>query len=97
MDSLSTLDLFAGAGGIAEGFRQAGFRCLYANDFNPSAVATFQLNHPETLAACGPIEEQDPARIRKRLALRKGDLDCLVGGPPCQGFSISECRRRGSG
>jgi len=88
MDPLTTLDLFAGAGGIAEGFRQAGFRCLYANDFNPNAVATFQLNHPETFAACGPIEEQDPSRIRRRLALRKGELDCMVGGPPCQGFSI---------
>ncbi|HRQ90632.1 MAG TPA: DNA cytosine methyltransferase, partial [Bacteroidia bacterium] len=54
MKPLTTLDLFAGAGGITEGFRQAGFSCVFANDFNPNAVATFQLNHPETEATCGP-------------------------------------------
>ncbi len=88
MPQPTTIDLFAGAGGITEGFRQAGFRCLFANDFNPSAVETFKLNHPEALCQGGPIEAIDPAAIRRTLRLRKGKLDCLVGGPPCQGFSI---------
>jgi DNA (cytosine-5)-methyltransferase 1 len=88
MTTLRTIDLFAGAGGITEGFRQAGFDCLYANDFNERAVETFKLNHPGAVAACGPIESQDPVRIRSDLGLTKGELDCLVGGPPCQGFSI---------
>ncbi len=88
MKPLTTLDLFAGAGGITEGFRQAGFSCVFANDFNPNAVATFRLNHPATDATCGPVEEQDPRSVRRRLGLKKGELDCLVGGPPCQGFSI---------
>lgn len=88
MIPLNTIDLFAGAGGITEGFRQAGFNCLFANDFNASAVETFKLNHPDTWATCGPVEEQDPSKIRKKLGLRKGDLDCMLGGPPCQGFSI---------
>ena len=88
MQPIQTIDLFAGAGGITEGFRQAGFKCLFSNDFNPSAVETFKLNHPDTWATCGPVEEQDPAKIRKKLGLRKGDLDCMLGGPPCQGFSI---------
>lgn len=83
-----TIDLFAGAGGITEGFRQAGFECLYSNDFSENAVATFRLNHPETFSTCGPVEEQNPAKIRRTLGLRKGELDCMVGGPPCQGFSI---------
>ncbi len=88
MISYKTIDLFAGAGGLTEGFRQAGFECLYSNDFNENAVATFKLNHPETKASCGPIEEQDPKAVRKALGLKKGELDCMVGGPPCQGFSI---------
>jgi len=88
MDSLKTIDLFAGAGGITEGFRQAGFECLYANDFNQSAVETFNRNHSGNVAVCGPIESQDPVGVRQSLGLRKGELDCLVGGPPCQGFSI---------
>lgn len=88
MSPLKSIDLFAGAGGLTEGFRQAGFECLFSNDFNENAVATFRLNHPNTIATCGPIEQQDPAAVRKSLGLRKGALDCLVGGPPCQGFSI---------
>lgn len=88
MNTLSTIDLFAGAGGITEGFRQAGFHCLFSNDFNSSAVETFRLNHPDTLATCGPVEQQHPAKVRKLLGIGKGELDCMVGGPPCQGFSI---------
>jgi DNA (cytosine-5)-methyltransferase 1 len=88
MIPFKSIDLFAGAGGLTEGFRQAGFECLFSNDFNENAVATFRLNHPQTFSTCGPIEEQDPAAVRKALKLRKGALDCLVGGPPCQGFSI---------
>ena len=53
----TTLDLFAGAGGITEGFRQAGYRCIYANDFSPEATDTFRLNHPETECVTGPIED----------------------------------------
>jgi DNA (cytosine-5)-methyltransferase 1 len=87
--SLRTIDLFSGAGGITEGFRQAGYRCLYANDSMPEAVRTFELNHPETLAECKDVETVDPAEIRADLGLATGELDVLVGGPPCQGFSIN--------
>ena len=44
MEEFRTIDLFAGAGGITEGFRQAGAHCLFANDFNASAVETFRLH-----------------------------------------------------
>ena len=88
MRPYKTIDLFAGAGGITEGFKQAGFECLFANDFNQSAVETFKINHPGSTARCGPVEEQDPAEVRQMLGIQKGDLDCLLGGPPCQGFSI---------
>ncbi len=87
--SLTTIDLFAGAGGITEGFRQVGARCLFANDFDAEAVRSFRLNHPETDVVAGPIEAIDPRRVRKGLCLGKGELDSLVGGPPCQGFSIN--------
>jgi DNA (cytosine-5)-methyltransferase 1 len=86
---LKSVDLFCGAGGIAEGFRQAGFDCLYGNDINPDAMATFHLNHPDAVADTRSIEDIDVAAIRRQLKLRKGELDALVGGPPCQGFSIN--------
>ncbi|WP_089836756.1 DNA cytosine methyltransferase [Granulicella pectinivorans] len=86
---LRTIDLFSGAGGITEGFRQAGYECLYGNDQMPEAMDTFQLNHPEAWPDCRNIERVEPSEIRAKLNLRKGELDVLVGGPPCQGFSIN--------
>ena len=86
---LCTIDLFCGAGGITEGFRQAGYECLYANDSMPEAIKTFELNHPEAWADRSNIEEVEPADVRRHLGLAKGQLDVLVGGPPCQGFSIN--------
>lgn len=86
---LSTIDLFCGAGGITEGFREAQYRCLYANDCMPEAIETFRENHPGTWADCEKVERVKPAEIRAKLKLRKGELDVLVGGPPCQGFSIN--------
>ena len=53
---MNTIDLFAGAGGVTEGFRQAGARCVFANDFNEHACETSQLNHPEVDVRPGPIE-----------------------------------------
>ncbi|MGN8249447.1 DNA cytosine methyltransferase [Pseudomonas sp. SMV7] len=88
-----TIDLFCGAGGITEGFRQAGYTSLYGNDIMPEAIETFRLNHPEAIADCRPIEEVDPAAIRAQLGLDRGELDVLVGGPPCQGFSINAPER----
>lgn len=86
---LTTLDLFCGAGGITEGFREAGYRCLYGNDCMTEAVETFSENHPEAWGDTDDIEKVDPAKVRTRLGIQKGALDVLVGGPPCQGFSIN--------
>ncbi len=89
----STLDLFCGAGGITEGFRRAGFSCLYGNDIEHWAVETFRANHPNTTADNRPIEQVDAAALRRALNLQRGQLDVLVGGPPCQGFSINAPER----
>jgi DNA (cytosine-5)-methyltransferase 1 len=92
-DLLSTIDLFCGAGGITEGFRQAGYQCLYGNDCMPEAVETFSANHPEAWGDARNIESVKPAQVRARLGLKRGVLDVLVGGPPCQGFSINAPER----
>ncbi|MDX9974511.1 MAG: DNA cytosine methyltransferase [FCB group bacterium] len=85
----STLDLFCGAGGITEGFRQSGYTCLYGNDCMKEAIETFAWNHPDAWSDERDIEDVDPMEVRQRLGLEKGALDVLVGGPPCQGFSIN--------
>jgi DNA (cytosine-5)-methyltransferase 1 len=90
---LRTIDLFAGAGGISEGFRQAGYECLYANDSMPEAINTFRHNHADAWADCRNIEHVKPSEIRSKLKLAKGQIDVLAGGPPCQGFSINAPER----
>jgi len=89
----TSIDLFCGAGGITEGFRRAGFQCLYANDINQWAIETFRANHPTTLADVSAIENVNIRKLRQELGVAKGDLDVLVGGPPCQGFSINAPER----
>jgi DNA (cytosine-5)-methyltransferase 1 len=91
--ALRTIDLFCGAGGITEGFRQADYVCLYGNDCMAEAVDTFKLNHPEAWGDARSVEDVKPAQVRARLKLPKGQLDVLVGGPPCQGFSINAPER----
>lgn len=91
--SPKTIDLFCGAGGITEGFRQEGYRSLYGNDAMPEAIETFALNHPSAFSDPRRIEETDPFEVRESLGLQPGELDVLVGGPPCQGFSINAPER----
>jgi DNA (cytosine-5)-methyltransferase 1 len=93
LHAFSTIDLFCGAGGITQGFRRAGFHCLYANDINHWAIETFRANHPDTHAENRPIEQVDAAALRRELNLETGELDVIVGGPPCQGFSINAPER----
>lgn len=89
----TTIDLFCGAGGLTEGFRQAGFNCLYANDSDIDATNTFRFNHPRTWADSRAIEHVNAHAVRRKLGLKKGQLSVVTGGPPCQGFSINAPER----
>lgn len=81
---LRVADLFAGAGGLSEGFRQAGCRIVAGSDVDPDACATYALNFPEAHTACGDIRE---TRVRRELLDAATGADIVVGGPPCQAFS----------
>ncbi|MDP9412310.1 MAG: DNA cytosine methyltransferase [Actinomycetota bacterium] len=87
------LDLFCGCGGLSAGFEAAGFIVVGGNDFDGAALKAFELNHPDALTWPGPIEDLPSDRVLKDLGLRQGELDVLVGGPPCQGFSKNRARR----
>lgn len=78
------IDLFCGAGGIAEGFRQAGFRSVAASDIDPDACATFRRNFSEAAVVHGDIRE---ARVRSQVLEAGKGAEVVVGGPPCQAFS----------
>lgn len=78
------VDLFCGAGGLSEGFRQAGFEIVAGSDADPDACATFRLNFPEAGLVYGDIRH---AAVRKKVISAASNAEIVVGGPPCQAFS----------
>jgi len=77
----SFVSLYAGAGGMDIGFVAAGFEPVWSNEVDPAAVETYTAALGGHEITCGDIREQDlPAR---------GSADVVIGGPPCQGFSVA--------
>lgn len=85
-------DFFAGAGGLSLGFIQSGFHVSFANDFEEVCVNTYRYNHPET-----PTKDVLQADIRTIVDNINDyittDVDVVIGGPPCQGFSSANQQR----
>lgn len=87
------VDLFCGAGGLSLGFAQNGFITSLANDIEPCCIDTYSHNHPET-----PRENIILGDINNVISnidslLRFKDVDIVIGGPPCQGFSMANRQR----
>ena len=78
------IDLFAGVGGLSLGFEQAGFNVVLANEYDPEIASAYQMNHPHTQMIVGDITSLDLEETFGKLA---GQIDVIIGGPPCQGFS----------
>lgn len=90
---LTAIDLFCGAGGLSEGFRQAGFHVLAGNDFDEQAGATYARTHHEARFLGGPIQSLSTQDFLSAARLRSGQLDVLAGGPPCQAYSVYNHQR----
>ena len=84
MTKSRVIDLFAGVGGFSLGFTQAGFDVVYANEYDKDIAASYSKNHPGTSVDSRDIGEIDIAKTFKKF---KGNIDVVIGGPPCQGFS----------
>lgn len=82
------VDLFSGAGGVTLGLLNAGFDVRLCCDIAESCDATHQSNFPGIAFIRRDIHRLAGADIRKETGIGKGELDLLIGGPPCQGFSI---------
>jgi DNA (cytosine-5)-methyltransferase 1 len=83
----TAISLFSGAGGCSLGFAQAGFDIRLAIDHSPDAVNTYRLNFPAVPCWQRDIAAVAADEILAAVNLRPGELDFLIGGPPCQGFS----------
>lgn len=92
-DGPKCVDLFAGAGGLAVGFRQSGWAVACANDADASATDTFRINFPETAFFEGSVSDVTSGELLEMAGVRRGELDCVIGGPPCQSFSHNNHQR----
>lgn len=92
MNTLNVLDLFCGAGGLSYGFERAGFDILLGIDNDSKALETFELNHKGSKSICGDITQISYEKDIKPL-LNGKRIDVIVGGPPCQGMSLSGPRK----
>lgn len=87
-DRPTVIDLFCGAGGLSHGFMQAGFDVLFGSDIDPTFGRTFMASHPNAKFVAKPIQALSVDEILATTRLAAGQLDVLVGGPPCQGYSV---------
>lgn len=88
--AFKVLDLFSGAGGLSRGFYDAGYEVVLGVDFDKAALKTFKENHGQAEAMNLDLFDHDNIDvIIDFLKNRKIKLDLLVGGPPCQGFSVA--------
>lgn len=82
------MDLFCGTGGFSKGFENAGdFEVVHGIDILPIATKTFRANHPKAFTVCGDIRQVRRSHVSSVTGLKRGDVDVIIGGPPCQGFS----------
>ena len=88
MGSIKTIDLFCGAGGMTKGFEMAGFNTVFAVEFNEIYAETYKTNFPNVDVYVGDIKDFSNECI-KNLENKYGKIDIIIGGPPCQGFSIA--------
>lgn len=84
-----SIELFAGAGGLALGLEQAGFKHIGLVEFDKEAADTLKTNRPKWNVLCEDIRETCERDLEKEFNIKKGELDLLSGGAPCQSFSYA--------
>ena len=84
------IDIFSGAGGLSLGAEMAGIQISYGIEINPSAAKSFTRNHKGAKVLQGDIRDIDPSKLKEG----NDTVFIIMGGPPCQGFSLSNTRTR---
>ena len=86
-DKLKIIDLFSGAGGFSLGATRAGFDLAGSIEIDPHAISVHKRNFPKSPLLKKDISTISGAEILQEFDLELGDMDGIIGGPPCQGFS----------
>lgn len=83
----NVIDLYAGAGGLSLGASRAGFKVVAAIEIDKHAIETHRRNFPQTAHIARDIRSVSIEDIEKTTGINRTDIDGVIGGPPCQGFS----------
>ncbi|MCW8929344.1 MAG: DNA cytosine methyltransferase [Gammaproteobacteria bacterium] len=84
---MTVIDLFSGCGGLSQGFLDAGFNVILGIDHWKDAIQTYNHNHGESSGLVADLHNETPTSIYKKTGIKSADI--VIGGPPCQGFSIA--------
>ena len=88
---MNVIDLFSGCGGLSKGFMDAGCEVLMGVDIDQAALNTFERNHPGAIGLNGSLADKSTFEEMQKIVGDK-QIDMIVGGPPCQGFSLTGSR-----
>lgn len=91
MSEINAIDLFCGCGGLSYGFESAGVNILLGIDNDATALKAFENNHKNAKSICGDITKTTLEDIKKLIGDK--NIDLIIGGPPCQGMSLSGPRK----
>ena len=97
-ERLNVVDLFAGCGALSAGFANADaadYRIVCANEVDPAAAESFRANHPDAAMIARDIRSVAAGEISAMAGLKRNEVDVVIGGPPCQGFSTVGNRQAG--
>ena len=86
---MNVIDLFCGCGGFSKGFEQAGFDVRLGVDVWQDAVTTYKANFPNTATIVGDLSHLNGENLLSAAGITADEVDVIIGGPPCQGFSVS--------
>ena len=93
----NVISTFSGCGGSSLGYKMAGYKVLWANEFIPAAQETYRANHPTTILDTRDIRNIQSQDILDAIGLDVGDIDIFDGSPPCASFSTAGVREDGWG
>lgn len=96
-NGLRVVSTFSGCGGSCLGYRMAGYKVAWANEFIPAAQETYKANHPDSILDKRDIRAVHASEILAATKLNVGDIDLFDGSPPCASFSTAGKREAGWG